>query len=68
MTHYIVTTEIKTTWLKKILRFFRISKPLEAFEIVLSSPYFKKGDILNIGSTKPISNIKIIKCINEKNL
>lgn len=65
MTRYTVTTEIKTTWLKRVLRFFRISKPLETFEIVLSSPYFNKGDILNMGYTKS-NNIKVIKLWKEK--
>lgn len=59
MTEYKVTNEIKTSLIKKILRFFKLVKPLVTYKLTLSSPYFRKGDVLNTGYTKQ-SNIKVL--------
>lgn len=57
MVIYTVTTELKTSWWLKLLRFCRIKKKRQEFEIVLDKEYYKEGDILN-------NEIKIIT-INE---
>lgn len=47
MVTYLVTTELKTFWWWKVLRFFRLKSKREEFEIVFTENYFKKGHILN---------------------
>jgi hypothetical protein len=49
MNNYLVTLELKTSWWKKILRFFKIIKQREEFKITLYTNCFKKGDILKEG-------------------
>ena len=46
MTTYLVTLELKTTWWKKLLRFFKLIKKRTDFSLTLSTDCFKKGDIL----------------------
>lgn len=46
MTTYTITTELKTHWRLKLLRFFRIKNKREEFKITLDYSYYKKGDIL----------------------
>jgi hypothetical protein len=50
MAEYLVTTELKTPWWLKLLRFFRIKNKREEFKIALDYSYYKKGDILLTGS------------------
>lgn len=45
MTTYLVTTELTTPWWLKLLRFFRLKKNRESFEIVLN---WNKYNIINI--------------------
>lgn len=56
MTTYKVTTELKTPWWLKLLRFFRIKKKREEFEISFKKDWFRIGDIIDNGSV----DIKII--------
>lgn len=60
MTIYTVTTELRTNWWLKILRFFFIKKGIEKFEICMNSSSFKKGDIL-----KAVQGVEI-KVLNSK--
>ena len=46
MTTYKVTTELKTLWWLKLLRFFRIKKKREEFELCFQYGVFEKGDIV----------------------
>lgn len=46
MTIYKVTTELKTTWWLKALRFCRVKKKRTEFEIFLNHNGFKIGDII----------------------
>lgn len=50
MTTYTVTTEIKTPWWLKLLRFFRIKSKRTDFNITLNYTFFEKDDILNNGN------------------
>lgn len=43
---YIVTTELKTPILIKVLRFFRIRPKMSTFTIILRDSSFRKGDVL----------------------
>jgi hypothetical protein len=43
---YLVTTELKTSKWKKLLRFFRLIKQREEFKLTFYSDHFKAGDIL----------------------
>ena len=56
MTIYKVTTELKTTWWLKALRFCRIKKNRTEFEIFLNYNGYKVGDV--IYST---TNLKILE-------
>jgi hypothetical protein len=47
MVTYKVTTELRTAWWLKVLRFFKIRKPRQEFSITLCKDIYKKGDILN---------------------
>lgn len=46
MTIYKVTTELKTTWWLKVLRFCRIKKNRAEFEIFLNYNGYKIGDVI----------------------
>lgn len=59
---YLVTTELKTKWYWKVLRFLRLRKQRNEFEIVLSYSCFKKGDLLST-STHSTSQIKVLKLL-----
>ena len=60
MTTYIVTMELKTSWWKKLLRFFKFMKKRTEFALTLSVDCFKKGDIL---SQNECRNLLILKKI-----
>lgn len=62
MTTYIVTTEIKTSWWLKLLRFFHIKSKKADFNITLDYNFFEKDDILNNGNF----NMKIVKRLYER--
>ncbi len=49
MTAYKVTTELKTTWWLKVLRFCRIKKKRTEFEIFLNYNGYKIGDMIHSG-------------------
>lgn len=55
---YTLTTELNTPLWKKILRFLRIIKPREEFELVMSFDAFSVGDIITSGDG---INSKVIK-------
>ena len=57
MTTYTVTTELKTSWWLKLLRFFRIKSKRADFNITLNYNFFEKDDILNSGNY----SMKIVK-------
>jgi hypothetical protein len=42
---YTVTTELKTSVITKILRFFRVKPKLNTFTIILNDSSFRKGDV-----------------------
>ena len=46
MTTYLVTTELKTSWWVKLLRYFRLKKNRESFEIVLNWDRYNINDII----------------------
>ena len=46
MTTYLVTTELKTPWWLKLLRYFRLKKNRESFEIVLNWDNYSINDII----------------------
>lgn len=46
MTAYKVTTELKTTWWLKVLRFCRIKKKRTEFEIFLNHNGYQIGELL----------------------
>lgn len=47
ITTYKVTTEIKTSWWKKLLRFFKLLKPRVEFSCSFYEELFKKDDIIS---------------------
>ena len=57
---YLVTTEIDTKWYWKVLRFLKLKKQRNEFEVVLSYNCFKKGDLLST-SAHSNSQLKVIK-------
>ena len=60
MTTYLVTTELKTSWWLKLLRYFRLKNKREEFYLSFVSTPYEKGDILDTGNCK----IKIIKQVS----
>ena len=60
MTTYLVTTELKTSWWAKLLRYFRLKKNRKEFYLTFVSTPYEKGDILDTGNCK----IKIIKQVS----
>ncbi len=50
MITYKVTTELKTPWWLKLLRFFRIKNKREEFELQFDADWLRVGDILDNGS------------------
>jgi len=62
MTTYLVTTELKTPWWLKVLRFFRIKNKREEFEISFDKDWFRVNDVLNHGEC----DIKIISRTKDK--
>ena len=61
MTTYTVTTELKTSWWLKLLRFFGIKNKREEFYITFVKTPFEKDDIVETGSGK----IKIIEQVSK---
>lgn len=57
MTTYKVTTELKTYWWWKVLRFFRLKNKREEFEMIFDANWFNKGEIL---SYEILGSIKIL--------
>ena len=53
---YKVTTELKTPWWLKLLRFFRIKDKRQEFEIVFKKDWFRIGDVIDNGGC----DIKIV--------
>lgn len=51
MTTYLVTTEIKTSWWLKVLRFLRIKDKLQTFKLCLEYSSFNENAILNTGNS-----------------
>lgn len=56
-TIYKVTTELRTPWWKKLLRFLRIIKKREEFLLTFYGDYFKAREILDSGMK---SYVKIV--------
>lgn len=46
MVIYKVTTELRTPWWLKILRFFRLKNKREEFEVQFEKDWWQKGDII----------------------
>ena len=46
MTTYLVTTELTTPWWLKLLRYFRLKKNRESFEIILNWDKYSINDII----------------------
>jgi hypothetical protein len=61
MTTYLVTTEFKTPWWLKLLRFFRIKDKRQEFYITIIGAPFEKGEILEAGNSK----MKVIKQVSR---
>jgi hypothetical protein len=59
---YLVTTELETKWYWYVLRFLRLKKQRDEFEIVFSYNCFKKNDLLST-STHSNSQLKVIKAL-----
>lgn len=57
---YLVTTELKTSIWKKILRFFRLIKKREEFEIIFEHSIFEENDTLTYNY---FQGLKVIKKI-----
>ena len=69
MITYKVTTELKTSWWLRLLRFFRIKGKRTEFELSFKKLWFKEGDILDCGKSNDITtSVKIIgiSCKNRK--
>lgn len=58
---YLVTTELKTSIWKKVLRFFRLIKKREEFEIMFEHPIFEENNILLVN--RYLQGLKVIKTI-----
>ena len=60
---YIVTTEVKTSWWLKILRFFRIKNKREDFTILLTYDGYNINDII-LSTSKGVD----LKVLNKTTL
>ena len=68
MVTYKVTTELKTSWWLKILRFFRLKSKREDFELSFEKLWFKEGDIVDCGKSNTITtSVTIIGISAKKN-
>ena len=69
MVTYKVTTELNTPWWLKLLRFFRLKKKREEFELSFKKDWYRTGDILDSGSynLKIIGRVSKIKCTGNNN-
>ena len=63
MTEYTVTTEVKTSWWLKILRFFRIKNKRECFTILLTYDGYNINDII-LSTSKGVD----LKVLNKTTL
>lgn len=54
MTRYLVTTELKTTWWMKFLRFIKLKPKRNEFFLMLGSDGFKSGEYLYAGDDTKI--------------
>ena len=63
MTEYTVTTEVKTSWWLKILRFFRIKNKRESFTILLTYDGYNINDII-LSTSKGVD----LKVLNKTTL
>jgi hypothetical protein len=50
MTRYIVTTELKTNWFKRLLRYFYLIEPREEFSIALKTDLLQIDEIVCSGT------------------
>jgi len=57
MTTYLVTTELKTPWWLKLLRFFRIKNKREEFKMMFDYDRYKENHIFCIYK----QDLKVIK-------
>lgn len=57
-TDYIVTLELKTSFLTKLLRFFRLKPKKETFRLTMFDDVFKKGDVLNFNENEKVLILK----------
>ena len=46
---YKVTTELKTPWWLRLLRFFHIKQKRQEFELLIGYEGFNRGDVLSSG-------------------
>ena len=46
---YKITTELKTPWWLKLLRFLRLKERRQEFDLILGYDGFNKGDVLSNG-------------------
>jgi len=67
MTVYKVTTELKTPWWLRLLRFFRVKDKRKDFELTFEKPWFKEGDILDCGKSNTITTTVRVIGISHKN-
>ena len=59
MTEYLVTLELKTSTITKILRFFKLKKKRHEFKISFVNATFKPNDILRANE----GLLLVIKCL-----
>ena len=57
MVTYNVTTELKTSWWLKLLRFLRIKSKRTDFEIVMLKDWYRKNEIVSSGDAY---NVKVL--------
>ena len=58
---YTVTLELKTPWWLKFLRFLRLVKKMETFEIIFEQCWYAKGDKLVVGGGDNVLIVDIRK-------
>ena len=58
MTTYIVTMELKTSWWKQLLRFFRLINKREEFLLTFNDDYFSQGDIIKHSENEKLLILK----------
>ena len=63
MITYNVTTELKTSWWLKLLRFLRIKSKRQEFALTFDKLWFKEGDILDCGK---VNKVKVLGILRKK--